>query len=184
MPFFTICAVAVGLSMDALAASVCKGLALGRAKAGQAALVGLWFGGFQALMPALGYALGAKFQAFLAAYTPWTAFLLLFLIGANMLREALLDAREEEDAALSCRAMLPLALATSMDALAVGVTFALLKEPLFPAAALIGACTFALSFLGVRLGALFGARYEKPAGILGGVILMALGFKILLESLA
>lgn len=184
MSFFDLMMLAVGLSMDAFAVSVCKGLALKKITWKHALTVGLWFGTFQALMPLLGYLIGAQFQDVIAAYDHWIAFGLLLLIGGNMIREALFDKEEKQaDAALSPKAMLPLAVATSIDALAAGVTFAFLPGGVnvWAAVLLIGATTLVISAAGVRLGSLFGDKLEKKAEILGGVILMLLGVKILLE---
>ena len=175
---------ALGLSMDAFAVAICKGLALKKATLRSAAVVGLWFGGFQALMPLAGYFIGAQFRDSIMAYDHWIAFGLLALIGGNMVREALAEKQEEApDDALSVRAMLPMAVATSIDALAVGVTFAFLDVHIWGAVSLIGVTTCLLSMAGVKMGDLFGARYEKRAEILGGVMLLLLGVKILLEHL-
>ena len=175
---------AVGLSMDAFAVAVCKGLALRKITVRSAVIVGLWFGSFQALMPLIGYLIGAQFREHIMAYDHWIAFALLALIGGNMIREALFGKEEDKaDAALSFRAMLPLAVATSIDALAVGVTFAFLEVRVLPSVLLIGCVTFLLSGLGVKAGSAFGAKYEKRAELLGGVILILLGGRILLEHL-
>lgn len=182
LDFFSLLLLAVGLSMDAFAVAICKGLALKNITWRHALTVGLWFGGFQALMPLLGYLAGAQFKDAIAAYDHWIAFALLVLIGGNMIREALFEGKDEgADAALSFRAMLLLAIATSIDALAVGVTFAFLEVNIFTSILLIGVTTCALSMAGVKLGAVFGDKYEKKAQILGGVILILLGVKILLE---
>ena len=173
---------AVGLAMDAFAVSICKGLALPRIKIRQALIVGLWFGGFQALMPLLGYLLGSQFAAYIENVDHWIAFILLALIGGNMIRESRGDA-DAADASLSLRAMLPLAVATSIDALAVGVTFAFLAVRVLPAVCLIGAVTLVLSMVGVKLGNLFGSRWRSRAELVGGIILVLLGLKILLEHL-
>ena len=184
MNFFSLLLLAVGLSMDAFAVAVCKGLAMKKITVKSAAVVGLWFGGFQALMPLIGYFLGAQFRDAITAYAHWIAFGLLTLIGANMIREAIMEKEEEAaDSALSFRAMLPLAVATSIDALAVGVTFAFLDVRILPSVTLRGCTTFVLSMLGVKAGSLFGAKYEKKAEILGGAILILLGIKTLLEHL-
>lgn len=174
--------IAVGLSMDAFAVSVCKGLSAQRVSPVHAMFTGLWFGGFQALMPLLGWLLGSRFQSAIERYDHWIAFALLVFLGVNMLREA---RGEEEcaDGSFSWRAMLPMALATSIDALAVGVTFAFLQVQILPAVAFIGVITFILSALGVGLGNVFGRRYRTAAEILGGVILILMGVKILLEHL-
>ena len=175
--------IAVGLSMDAFAVSVCKGLAMPKCTFKKAAIVGLWFVGFQALMPAIGYILGAQFQEAIASIDHWIAFVLLALIGGNMIREALGDDEEEADASLDVKTMFLLAVATSIDALAIGITFAFLKVNIIPAVCFIGSVTFIISFAGVKIGNVFGARYKNKAEIVGGVILILLGLKILLEHL-
>ena len=173
----------VGLSMDAFAVSVCKGLAMPKCTFKKAAIVGLWFGGFQALMPAIGYILGAQFQEAIASIDHWIAFVLLALIGGNMIHEALDNDEEEADASLDVKTMFLLAVATSIDALAIGITFAFLKVNIIPAVCFIGIVTFIISFAGVKIGNVFGARYKNKAEIVGGVILILLGLKILLEHL-
>ena len=175
--------IAVGLSMDAFAVSVCKGLAMPKCNFKKAAIVGLWFGGFQALMPAIGYILGAQFQEAIASIDHWIAFVLLALIGGNMIHEALDNDEEEADASLDVKTMFLLAVATSIDALAIGITFAFLKVNIIPAVCFIGIVTFIISFAGVKIGNVFGARYKNKAEIVGGVILILLGLKILLEHL-
>lgn len=175
--------IAVGLSMDAFAVSVCKGLAMPKCTFKKAAIVGLWFGGFQALMPAIGYILGAQFQEAIASIDHWIAFVLLALIGGNMIHEALDNDEEEADASLDVKPMFLLAVATSIDALAIGITFAFLKVNIIPAVCFIGIVTFIISFAGVKIGNVFGARYKNKAEIVGGVILILLGLKILLEHL-
>ena len=175
-------AIAVGLSMDAFAVSVCKGLSAQGVSLRRAGLAGLWFGGFQALMPLLGWLLGSRFQSAIERVDHWIAFLLLAILGVNMIRES----RSEEecvDASFSWRAMLPMALATSIDALAVGVTFAFLQVDILPAVTFIGVITFFLSALGVRLGGVLGRRCGGLAELLGGAILILMGAKILLEHL-
>lgn len=178
---------AVGLSMDAFAVSVCKGLAMKKAGAKELCIVGCWFGGFQALMPLIGYLLGTAFEQYITSFDHWIAFALLTLIGANMLREAFSkDEEESAGASLSFGTMLVLALATSIDALAVGITLTFLAESigyLIFAVLSIGIITFILSAIGVRVGNLFGVKYKKGAVISGGVILILLGVKILLEHL-
>lgn len=174
---------AAGLSMDAFAVAVCKGLAMKKAGAGACVTVGVWFGGFQALMPIAGYLLGVGFKDYISAFDHWVAFVLLGLIGANMLREAVWGGDEDAEDSLSVRSMFPLAVATSIDALAVGVTFAFVGVNIVLAVALIGFITFAISSAGVRIGNIFGAKYKKKAEIAGGVILILLGVKILLEHL-
>lgn len=175
--------IAVGLSMDAFAVSVCKGLAMPKCTFKRAAIVGLWFGGFQALMPAIGYILGAQFQEAIASIDHWIAFVLLALIGGNMIHEALDNDEEEADASLDVKTMFLLAVATSIDALAIGITFAFLKVNIIPAVCFIGIVTFIISFAGVKIGNVFGARYKNKAEIVGGIILILLGLKILLEHL-
>lgn len=169
--------------MDAFAVSVCKGLAMPKCTFKKAAIVGLWFGGFQALMPAIGYILGAQFQEAIASIDHWIAFVLLALIGGNMIHEALDNDEEEADASLDVKTMFLLAVATSIDALAIGITFAFLKVNIIPAVCFIGIVTFIISFAGVKIGNIFGARYKNKAEIVGGVILILLGLKILLEHL-
>ncbi len=173
--------IAVVLSLDAFSVSVCKGLALGKIRLKNAVTVGLWFGIFQALMPLIGYFLGESFSTFVEKVSPWIAFVLLCAIGANMIKEAF----EEEqcaDCSLCAKAMLPLAIATSIDALAVGVSFAMTNvENIFFAVGTIGIVTFALSSLGVKIGSIFGTKYNKRAQITGGIVLCILGLKILAE---
>lgn len=172
---------AVGLAMDAFAVSICKGLSLGRARLGHCVTAGVYFGGFQALMPLVGYLLGIRFQVLIQNIDHWIAFILLFIIGFNMIREA----REEEEcsAAMDFKAMLPLAVATSIDALAVGVTFAFLNVDIVPAVTFIGVVTFVMSAAGIKIGSAFGIRYKAKAEILGGAVLILMGLKILLEHL-
>lgn len=175
---------ALGLSMDAFAVSVCKGLATGRVKARHCLLCGLWFGGFQALMPFIGYLLGASFEQYIAGFDHWVAFALLALIGIGMLREAFSREDEKANASFAFTTMLLLAVATSIDALAVGITFGILPQVNLPLAlGLIGATTFVLSAVGVKIGAVFGTRYRFAAQVAGGVLLILLGLKILLEHL-
>ncbi|MCM1025584.1 MAG: manganese efflux pump MntP family protein [Roseburia sp.] len=183
MSLFTLFVTAVGLSMDAFAVSVCKGLAMKKLSLKNALIVGLWFGGFQALMPTVGYLLGARFQNAVSAIDHWIAFVLLALIGANMLREAFSREEEPADDSVSFKVMLPLAIATSIDALAVGITYAFLQVRIIPAVSLIGATTFVLSAVGVKIGNVFGLKYKTRAEIAGGVILILMGVKILLEHL-
>ena len=173
---------AVGLSMDAMAVSICKGLSVQKLKPRHAAITGLYFGGFQAGMPLIGYFLGRQFQAYIEGIDHWIAFVLLALIGANMIKESLGDA-EECNCSFCPKAMLPMAVATSIDALAVGVTFAFLKVSIVPAVSFIGVITFALSMVGVKLGNVFGSKWKKPAELAGGAILICMGVKILIEHL-
>ncbi|MCI7734613.1 MAG: manganese efflux pump MntP family protein [Dysosmobacter sp.] len=172
--------IAVGLSMDAFAVSICKGLSTKDVRREHMVVTGLYFGGFQALMPLAGYLLGSRFQSMIQRVDHWIAFVLLALIGANMVRESQGEAEHLDDS-FTPGTMLPLAVATSIDALAVGVTFAFLNVRIIPAAALIGVTTFALSAIGVRLGSVFGARYQARAELAGGIVLILMGVKILLE---
>lgn len=174
---------AAGLSMDAFAVSVCKGLAMPKITLKRTLTVGLWFGGFQALMPAAGYLLGVQFRDKITAVDHWIAFILLGLIGANMIKEACSGDCEEENESLDIRTMFLLAVATSIDALAVGITFAFLDVHLLAAVSFIGITTFTLSAAGVKIGNVFGTRYKAKAELAGGVILILLGLKILLEHL-
>ena len=195
MKFYELFILAVGLSMDAFAVAVCKGLAMRRVSLRQAAWVGLWFGGFQFLMPLLGFLLANSFAQAIASFDHWIAFLLLAVIGGNMVREALSAGEEEVSGDLSVRAMFLLAVATSIDALAAGISLVagvslpmLVNGRFNPASiwvaiGLIGLTTFLLSTAGVKLGNRFGARYEKKAELAGGLILILLGLKILLEHL-
>lgn len=185
MGFFELLALAVGLSMDAFAVSVCKGLSMKKADVKGMAVCGGWFGGFQALMPLIGYLLGSLFAAAIVSVDHWIAFGLLVLIGANMLREAFSkNDGEKPDGDLSVKTMFVMAVATSIDALAVGISLAMAGDVnIFTAIILIGCTTFVLSAVGVKVGSVFGSRFEKKAQIAGGLILIALGMKILLEHL-
>ncbi len=175
--------VAVSLAMDAFAVAVCKGLSLKKVKARHGLAVGLWFGLFQAAMPLIGFFLVDSFAAKIAGYSFVIAFALLLLIGLNMIREAFGKEEGSADASLAPRAMLPLALATSIDAFAVGVSFALLGVKILPAVSLIGAVTFLISAAGVLLGSFVGRRFEKATTVAGGAVLVLMGIKILLEGL-
>lgn len=183
MGFPELLILAVGLSMDAFAVSVCKGLSIRALMPRHAVIVGLWFGAFQALMPLIGWLLGASFADRIAAIDHWIAFVLLALIGGGMIKEALSREEEDCDPSLAPPAMLLLAVATSIDALAVGVTFAFLRVDILPAVALIGVCTFLISAAGVKVGNVFGARYKARAELFGGAVLVLIGLKILLEHL-
>ena len=180
MELWELFVIAVGLSMDAFAVSICKGLAAKNVRREQPVIAGLYFGGFQALMPLAGYLLGSRFQSMIQRVDHWIAFVLLALIGANMVRESRGEAEHLDDS-FTPGTMFPLAVATSIDALAVGVTFAFLNVRIIPAAALIGVTTFALSAIGMRLGNVFGARYQARAELAGGIVLILMGVKILLE---
>lgn len=175
--------IAVGLSMDAFAVSICKGLAAGRAKPGHMVVTGLYFGGFQAAMPLIGYLLGVRFESLITRYDHWIAWVLLTIIGVNMIRESREKEGEELNVDFGFKTMLPLAVATSIDALAVGVTFAFLRVQILPAVGFIGIVTFLFSAAGVKIGSVFGARFKSPAECAGGIILLLMGCKILLEHL-
>lgn len=173
---------AVGLSMDAFAVSVCKGLSLGKIKTKHMALAGVWFGGFQGLMPLIGYFLGRFFSDMITKFDHWIAFFLLFIIGFGMIKEAFGE-EEELDASMKAKDMLLLAIATSIDALAVGVTFAFLNVNIVPAVSFIGVVTFVFSAIGVKIGSIFGTKYKSKAELAGGVVLILIGLKILLEGI-
>lgn len=176
--------IAVGLSMDAFAVSICKGLSVRELKPKHALTVGVYFGGFQMLMPLIGFALGVRFQSFITSIDHWIAFVLLGLIGANMIRESREQDEENLSDSFSFGTMLPLAVATSIDALAVGVTFAFLQVSILPAVCFIGATTFILSCIGIRIGHVFGLKYKSRAELFGGAVLILMGIKILLEHLS
>ena len=183
MSFVEILLIGVGLSMDAFSVSICKGLTTRRFSWKMALTCGLWFGFFQALMPVVGYFLGAQFQEYIEAYDHWIAFGLLVLIGANMIREALLGKDEETSASMDFKTMLLLAIATSIDALAVGVSLACVQMRLWSSVLIIGVTTFLFSVVGVKIGNVFGSKFEKSAQVVGGIILILIGLKILLEHL-
>ena len=175
--------IAVGLSMDAFAVAICKGLSVEKAEIKHCLITGLYFGGFQALMPLIGFFLGEKFQVLITRYDHWIAFVLLALIGGNMIKESLDKEQDALPPSFDFRAMLPLAVATSIDALAVGVTFAFLQVNILWAVALIGVTTFAFSWAGVKVGNLFWAKFKSRAEFFGGAVLILMGIKILLEHL-
>lgn len=184
MGFLDIFLIGVALSMDAFAVSVCKGLSVKKAGVKHVLTVGVYFGGFQALMPMLGFLLGYKFESFITNIDHWIAFVLLAIIGGNMIREALgKDEDDKENDDFSFKAMLPLAVATSIDALAVGISFAFLGVDIVTAALLIGATTFVLSGAGIFVGNIFGSKYKSKAELAGGIVLILIGAKILLEHL-
>ena len=178
---------AIGVSMDASAVAICKGLALRKTRLGDCVKVGLWFGGFQAAMPLIGYFLGRLFADYITAVDHWIAFVLLGFLGVNMIKESLSKDEscecEECDAGLDVKTMFTMAVATSIDALAVGVTFAFLKVDIVPAVSFIGVVTFTLSAIGVKIGSIFGAKFKKKAEFFGGAVLVLMGIKILLEHL-
>lgn len=175
--------IAVGLSMDAFAVSICKGLSMEKMSWKSGLIVGLYFGGFQAGMPFIGYLLGSQFKDAITAFDHWIAFILLGAIGFNMIRESRSTEEECVGCSLDPKTMVLLAIATSIDALAVGITFAFLKVEIVPAVSFIGLTTFTLSALGVKVGAVFGSRYKSRAEFAGGLILILMGIKILLEHL-
>ena len=179
--------IGVGLSMDAFVVSICKGLGMSRLNMRQAAVISLFFGGFQALMPLIGWALGSQLTDFITPIDHWIAFGLLAFVGGKMLWDAFHEDDEAEgvqtDEKLDLKELLMLAIATSIDALAVGITFAFLQVAIVPSITIIGLTTFVISFAGVAVGRFFGARFEKPATIVGGVVLILIGVKILLEHL-
>lgn len=185
--FITLFFIGVGLSMDAFAVSICKGLAMRKVNWKQAIVIGVFFGGFQALMPALGYLLGSQFEQYITSIDHWIAFILLAGLGGKMVMEALSEKEDQTqvvmDQPLDWKELLILAVATSIDALAVGITFAFLNYSLVEAVSIIGITTFCISIAGVFIGNFFGTRYKKKAEITGGIILIAIGLKILLEHL-
>lgn len=183
MSLFELFIIAVGLSMDAFAVSVCKGLAMKKLSYKKAIIIGLWFGGFQALMPLIGYLLGSQFEQYITQIDHWIAFVLLSLIGGSMIKEALSKEEEEENDSIDIKTMFLLAVATSIDALAVGVTFAFLQVNIFAAISFIGVITFTLSVIGVKVGNIFGTKYKSKAELAGGLILIIMGLKILLQHL-
>lgn len=175
--------IGIGLAMDAFAVSVCKGLSMKKMEWKKAGIIGLYFGGFQALMPAIGFCLGIGFENAIKSIDHWIAFVLLSIIGGNMIKEAFSKEEEESNDKVDFRTMIILAIATSIDALAIGVTFAFLDVNILLAIAIIGIITFVISMIGVKIGNVFGDKYEAKAEITGGVILILLGIKILLEHL-
>ena len=172
----------VGLSMDAFAVSVCKGLSLGKIKPKHMCIAGAWFGGFQALMPLIGYFLGSFFAEMIEKYDHWVAFVLLAIIGGNMIKESF-GKDEKVDSSMDVKSMLLLAIATSIDALAVGVTFAFLQVQIVPAVSFIGVITFIFSAVGVKIGRVFCTKYKSKAELFGGIVLVLIGIKILLEGI-
>ena len=193
MDLITLLSISVALSMDAFSVSICKGIATKKFSLKTALLCGLWFGSFQALMPVIGFFLGSQFEHFITNIDHWIAFALLSFIGINMIREALNENEitdvgqqpiaDNQGTSTGFKTMLGLAIATSIDALAVGVTFAFLKVNIWFSVMIIGITTFLFSFVGVKIGNVFGSRYSKTAEIIGGVILILLGLKILVEHL-
>ncbi|MGN0302078.1 MAG: manganese efflux pump MntP family protein [Anaerotardibacter sp.] len=181
--------IGIGLAMDAFAVSICKGLGMKKVNYSHAFIIALFFGGFQALMPLLGWALGIQFSQFITSYAHWITFALLAFIGGKMLWEAFHEKDEEATEGCDCskfdyKELVMLAIATSIDALAIGVSFAFLQVDILPAITIIGVVTFAISFAGVVIGNHFGSRYEKPAPIVGGIVLIVIGIKIVLEHMS
>ena len=183
MNFIELFLLAVGLSMDAFAVSVCKGLSVKELKLKHALLAGMYFGGFQGLMPVIGYFAGSYFSDLISSYDHWIVFILLALIGGNMIKESLNKEEENLNDSFSFKTMLLLAIATSIDALAVGVSFAFLQVNILVAASFIAVTTFVLSAIGIKIGNIFGSKYKSKAELAGGVILILIGLKILLEHL-
>lgn len=184
MPFFELLIISIGLSMDAFAVAICKGLSMEQNTIGKSVTVGSYFGLFQGLMPVIGYILGVKFQNSIQAIDHWVAFILLALIGLNMIKESLEDANQcNLDDSLSFKNMTMLAIATSIDALAIGITFGLLGVNIIKSATMIGVVTFIISIIGVNIGFEFGCKYKSKAEFAGGIILIAMGLKILLSHL-
>ncbi len=179
--------IGIGLSMDAFAVSICKGLGMSKLNKKQMFIIALYFGGFQALMPYIGWAVGARFSSYVSQYAHWIAFILLAIIGGKMMHEALTESEDCEDDGikdkkLSHKELLLLAIATSIDALAVGISFAFLNVPIIPSIIIIGLTTFAISLAGVVIGNIFGSKYKNKAEFVGGLILVIIGLKIVLEQ--
>lgn len=184
MSFFELFLLAIGLSMDAFAVSICEGLSMKKLDLKRAGILALFFGGFQAGMPLIGYFLGKNFQKYITSIDHWIALILLAIIGINMIREALSSEEEgKEDKKFNLKYVLMLAIATSIDALAVGITFAFLHVKIIAAVTLIGITTFVFSLVGVKIGNVFGTKYKSKAELFGGTILIIIGLKILLEHL-
>lgn len=181
MQYISLILTAIAFSMDAFAVSICKGLSVKRVKIKNALCVGLWFGIFQMIMPLIGFYLSSALFKYIEKFDHWIAFTLLVIIGANMLREAISGEEENSDADFSFNTMMVLAIATSIDALAGGVSLAVENANIFLAIALIGSVTFSFSYAGIYIGNKFGAKYKKGAEIFGGIVLILLGLKILLE---
>ncbi len=184
MQIWELIVTAVALSMDAFAVAICKGLSVEKVRGSHMAITGAWFGGFQALMPLIGFFVGSLFADYITSFDHWIAFALLALIGANMIKESFEGDTCPADSSFGFKTMLTMAIATSIDALAVGVSFALLPNVnILVAVCSIGVITFALSALGVKVGSIFGAKYKSKAELVGGIVLCLMGVKILLEHL-
>ena len=182
MQLWELLVLALGLSMDAFAVSVCKGLSLGKINIKHMCIAGIWFGGFQALMPLIGYLVGSIFTGEITKFSHWIAFVLLLIIGGGMIKESVGE-EEELDNSMSVKSMLLLAIATSIDALAVGVTLAFLKVNIIAAVSFIGVITFICSAVGIKIGSIFGSKYKSKAELAGGIVLILIGTKILLQGL-
>ena len=183
MTVFEIFLIGIGLSLDAFAVSICKGLSVGKVNGRHMLTAGLWFGGFQALMPLIGYLLGSTFEQYVTSIDHWIAFILLSVIGTNMIKESFGKDGERQNSSFSFMSMLMVAVATSIDALAVGITFAFLQVNIWFAIAVIGCTTFVISAAGIKIGSVFGAKYKAKAEFFGGAVLICLGIKILVEHL-
>lgn len=181
MSLFDLIMIGISLSMDAFAVSICKGLSVRKVQLSHALICGAWFGAFQAIMPSFGYFFGSRFEHLLNSVGPWVAFILLAVIGVNMVRESF-GGDETVDNDFSAKAMLPLAVATSIDAFAVGVGFAAMEANIVVAALLIGCTTFTLSAIGVKVGAVFGDKYRAVSERIGGLVLILIGLKTLIQS--
>ena len=184
MDFFELIMISASLAMDAFAAALCKGLAIKNVTPGQMSAVGAWFGAFQALMPLFGFFLGINFKSYIESIDHWIALILLGAIGINMIKEAIGGKNDNIDSSICTKRMLPLALATSIDALAVGITFSCLNVNIYTSVLLIGSITFALSAIGLKIGNAFGIRYKSKAELFGGAVLIFIAFKILFEHLS
>ena len=183
MDFFDVVLTGVGVAMDAFAVSICKGLSMKKLDFKKMLVIGFYFGFFQALMPLIGYLLGSSFEKIITSIDHWIVFVLLLLIGINMIREALFEKKEKQNDSVSFKVMLPLAISTSIDALAIGISYAFLKVNIIFAILVIGIITFSISVIGVKIGNKFGNKYEKKSQVVGGIILVLIGFKILFEHL-
>ena len=183
MKFLEIFLIGIGLAMDAFAVSICKGLSMKKINYKKTIIIALYFGIFQAIMPVIGYFLGTTFESLVTQIDHWIAFILLGIIGINMIKEAFSKESENCNDKVDFKTMILLAIATSIDALAVGITFAFLKTEILSAVTMIGIITFILSLIGVNIGNKFGDKHEKNAEILGGIILILMGIKILIEHL-
>ncbi len=183
MGLLEIIIMSIGLAMDAFSVSICKGLLVKKYKFKNSIIIGLYFGLFHMIMPIIGYFLGSSFEKFITSIDHWVAFILLFLIGSHMINESFSKKKEKEDGSTKFNSMFPLALATSIDSLAVGITIAFLRANIYLTSIIIGVVTFVFSMIGVKIGNTFGRKYEKKAKLFGGIILIIIGIKILIEHL-